>query len=70
MCLMFVMYPCGLTCRAAIWFHIENHDVSCRWMLTAPYNGLSIDMRIRTGRPRGVAPTELSFTLLFREGGC
>jgi len=39
-------------------------------MLTAPYNGLSIDMRIRTGRPRGVAPTELSFTLLFREGGC
>ncbi len=37
--------------------HIEYHDVSCRRMLTVPYNELSIDIWIRTGRPRGVAPT-------------
>ncbi|MBV6462832.1 MAG: hypothetical protein OKBPIBMD_00248 [Chlorobi bacterium] len=37
-------------------YHIENYDVSCRRMLTAPYNGLPIDMWIRTGRPHGVAP--------------
>jgi len=49
-------------------FHIENYDVSCRRMLTAPYNGLSYGMRTRTGRPHGVAPTELSFTMLFRGG--
>lgn len=59
-----------------IWMTMQGSPtVSCKKLrcvvsvdANRPYNGLSIGICIRTRRPCGVAPTELSFTLLFRGG--